>query len=164
MCLKYAGVVSIASSMIDWWPWAILVVRVAACIRTPSPYTLTKNARQPWYTSYILQARKGIDLSSPVIMTDRMARTSTDQGLPLNSAWIENNFWHNLENAPLLSDHGSDVDPSTPVSPTFNERINSIAQEPLTPLTKILLVLGLILLLTSSVRPNHALIILCLRV
>ncbi|KAF8905965.1 hypothetical protein CPB84DRAFT_536278 [Gymnopilus junonius] len=36
-------------------------------------------------------------------------------------------------------------------SPSFSERINSIAQEPLTPLTKILLVLGLVLLLTSSV-------------
>ena len=39
---------------------------------------------------------------------------------------------------------------------SIGEHLNSVAQEPLTPLTKILLVLGLVLLLTSSVRQKHA--------
>ncbi|KAF8969921.1 hypothetical protein BDZ97DRAFT_1793392 [Flammula alnicola] len=67
-------------------------------------------------------------------MTDRTARPSTDQ-----------------ENAPLLRDPGEDAEPNTNAGPTFGDRLNSVAQEPLTPLTKILLVLGLVLLLTSSV-------------
>lgn len=36
--------------------------------------------------------------------------------------------------------------------PTFSDRINKVVQEPLTPLTKILLILALVLLLVSSVR------------
>lgn len=39
---------------------------------------------------------------------------------------------------------------------SFGERVNTVAQEPLTPLTKTLLVLALVLLLISSVCPKHA--------
>ncbi|KAF9483849.1 zincin [Pholiota conissans] len=63
-----------------------------------------------------------------------MARASTDQ-----------------ENAPLLNDSEDDIEPNVHRRAAFGERLNSVAQEPLTPLTKILLVLGLVLLLTSSV-------------
>ncbi|KAJ3510592.1 hypothetical protein NLJ89_g4586 [Agrocybe chaxingu] len=55
------------------------------------------------------------------------------------------------ENAPLLRSSEDDDVPNGTSRPSFGERVNSIAQEPLTPLTKILLVLGLVLLLTSSV-------------
>lgn len=54
------------------------------------------------------------------------------------------------ENTPLLRDPEDVV--SNPRPPTsFAERVNSVAQEPLTPLTKILLILALVLLLASSV-------------
>ncbi|KAF9532319.1 hypothetical protein CPB83DRAFT_847643 [Crepidotus variabilis] len=62
-------------------------------------------------------------------MADREARTSTDE-----------------EDASLLRGNHEEHDP-----PTLGERINSIAQEPLTPLSKILLVLVLALLLTTSI-------------
>ncbi|KAJ7684669.1 hypothetical protein DFH06DRAFT_1156294 [Mycena polygramma] len=69
-------------------------------------------------------------------MADRVPRHSTDQ-----------------ESAPLLRDDAVDGDEvrSEHAHPTFAERINSIAQEPLTPLTQILLVVALALLLLSSV-------------
>ncbi|CAA7267908.1 unnamed protein product [Cyclocybe aegerita] len=67
-------------------------------------------------------------------MTDREARPSTDE-----------------EHAPLLRSSEYDDIPNGTSHPSFGERVNSIAQEPLTPLTKILLVLGLVLLLTSSI-------------
>ncbi|KDR81470.1 hypothetical protein GALMADRAFT_152331 [Galerina marginata CBS 339.88] len=56
------------------------------------------------------------------------------------------------EHAPLLRDFGDDApDANANTSSSLGARINTIAQEPLTPLTRILLVLGLVLLLTSSV-------------
>ncbi|KAJ7702313.1 Metalloprotease [Mycena rosella] len=67
-------------------------------------------------------------------MVDRVPRHSTDQ-----------------ESAPLLRDDDDDAVHGEDAQPTFAERINSIAQEPLTPLTKILLVVALVLLLLSSV-------------
>ncbi|KAH9951953.1 Metalloprotease [Amylocystis lapponica] len=51
------------------------------------------------------------------------------------------------ETAPLLQNGGS----QEPASPTFSERISSIVQEPLTPLTKVLLVVVIVFLLLSSV-------------
>ncbi|KAJ7168203.1 hypothetical protein C8R43DRAFT_1121386 [Mycena crocata] len=55
--------------------------------------------------------------------------------------------------APLLRDPDDEDDAvrSEYAQPTFAERINSIAQEPLTPLTQVLLVVALVLLLLSSV-------------
>ncbi|KAF9567593.1 zincin [Agrocybe pediades] len=56
------------------------------------------------------------------------------------------------DQAPLLRDFGEDgPNDNAERSTTFGQRVHSATQEPLTPLTKILLVLGLILLLTSSV-------------
>jgi hypothetical protein len=46
--------------------------------------------------------------------------------------------------------------PAEGTSRSLGERVNTVAQEPLTPLTKTLLVLALVLLLTSSVRLKHA--------
>ncbi|GLB35092.1 putative peptidase family M13 [Lyophyllum shimeji] len=54
------------------------------------------------------------------------------------------------EAAPLLSDPETEERNGAPAV-TFSERVETIAQEPLTPLTKILLVLTLVLLLLSSV-------------
>ncbi|KAJ6618368.1 hypothetical protein B0H10DRAFT_1261764 [Mycena sp. CBHHK59/15] len=69
-------------------------------------------------------------------MVDRAPRPSTDQ-----------------EAAPLLRD--VDAEEDAPLGeyaqPSVAERINSIAQEPLTPLTQVLLVVALVLLLLSSV-------------
>ncbi|KAJ7871420.1 hypothetical protein B0H14DRAFT_2724026 [Mycena olivaceomarginata] len=72
-------------------------------------------------------------------MTDRVPRPSTDQ-----------------EAAPLLRDSEYDPDgdeyrTETTAEPTFIERLNSVAQEPLTPLTQLLLVVALVLLLISAV-------------
>ncbi|KAH9484148.1 Endothelin-converting enzyme-like protein [Psilocybe cubensis] len=56
------------------------------------------------------------------------------------------------EQTPLLRDFGDDrPEQNTTNESNFGDRIHAIAQEPLTPLTKILLVLGLVLLLTSSI-------------
>ncbi|KAG6917789.1 hypothetical protein DXG01_001061 [Tephrocybe rancida] len=52
--------------------------------------------------------------------------------------------------APLLQDH-EDEERNGGANSTFSDRIGAIAQEPLTPLTKILLVLALVLLLLTSV-------------
>ncbi|PPQ78520.1 hypothetical protein CVT25_011792 [Psilocybe cyanescens] len=58
----------------------------------------------------------------------------------------------NEEHTPLLRDFGDDAPELNATNESsFGDRIHSIAQEPLTPLTKILLVLGLVLLLTSSI-------------
>jgi endothelin-converting enzyme len=51
----------------------------------------------------------------------------------------------------LLSDAGEDAQATNPTSPSLTERISSVAQEPLTPLSQILLILVLVLLLTTSV-------------
>ncbi|KAJ7445711.1 Metalloprotease [Mycena galericulata] len=69
-------------------------------------------------------------------MVDRVPRHSTDQ-----------------EAAPLLrgDDEDEDAVRGEHAQPTFAERINSIAQEPLTPLSKLLLLVALVLLLLSSV-------------
>ncbi|KAJ7197174.1 Metalloprotease [Mycena pura] len=68
-------------------------------------------------------------------MVDRVPRTSTDQ-----------------EAAPLLRDNTEDDEVRSQDSqPTLAERINAIAQEPLTPLTQVLLVVALILLLLTAV-------------
>ena len=55
------------------------------------------------------------------------------------------------EHDPLLSDTGDEGYENNSTSPTFAERVGAVAQEPLTPLTQILLVLVLVLLLTTSV-------------
>ncbi|KAG7086631.1 hypothetical protein E1B28_002573 [Marasmius oreades] len=67
-------------------------------------------------------------------MADRYPRSSTDQ-----------------EIAPLLQDPDIEEQNTEPETPTLSERLNAVAQEPLTPLTKILLVLVLVLLVLSSV-------------
>ncbi|KAL0947409.1 hypothetical protein HGRIS_013522 [Hohenbuehelia grisea] len=63
----------------------------------------------------------------------RLPRSSTDQ-----------------ETAPLLRDPEAE-NGEVNQSPTFADRVSAIAQEPLTPLTQILLILALVLLLLSSV-------------
>jgi endothelin-converting enzyme len=68
-------------------------------------------------------------------MVDRVPRPSTDQ-----------------EAAPLLRDEDVEDHSEYPQPQTLLERINSMAQEPLTPLTRFLLFLALVLLLLSSVR------------
>jgi hypothetical protein len=56
------------------------------------------------------------------------------------------------ETAPLLRDDAEDDEfRGEDAQPTLAERINAIAQEPLTPLTQVLLVVALALLLLSSV-------------
>jgi hypothetical protein len=84
---------------------------------------------------------------------DRLGRPSTDEG--------EYKAHHDLctlsvcgfaETAPLLRDPedeegGAPQDPP----PSFAERITAVIQEPLSPLTQVLLVVALILLLLSSV-------------
>ncbi|TFK42726.1 hypothetical protein BDQ12DRAFT_676709 [Crucibulum laeve] len=68
-------------------------------------------------------------------MADRSARPSTDE-----------------ESAPLLRDPElEEADQQHSSGPSFSQRVNSVSQEPLTPLTKILLVIALVLLLLSSV-------------
>ncbi|KAI0093561.1 Metalloprotease [Irpex rosettiformis] len=68
-------------------------------------------------------------------MTDgRVSRPSTDE-----------------ESAPLLQDVAHPDETRVQNGNTFSERVSSVVQEPLTPFTKILLVLLLILLLLSSV-------------
>ncbi|KAF7295323.1 Endothelin-converting enzyme 1 [Mycena indigotica] len=68
-------------------------------------------------------------------MSERAPRRSTDE-----------------EAAPLLRDDDDDVGSTQEEEePTLLERLNSIAQEPLTPLTQILLVVALVLLLLSAV-------------
>ncbi|KAJ7632180.1 hypothetical protein FB45DRAFT_1057317 [Roridomyces roridus] len=68
-------------------------------------------------------------------MADRVPRHSTDQ-----------------ETAPLLrGDEEDDLRSHEQPPQTFSERLNSLAQEPLTPLSKLLLLLALVLLLVSSV-------------
>lgn len=53
------------------------------------------------------------------------------------------------EGAPLL--RGAETEENVRDSPSFSERLNAVAQEPFTPLTKILLIIALVLLLASSV-------------
>ncbi|KAJ7090282.1 hypothetical protein B0H15DRAFT_948792 [Mycena belliarum] len=65
---------------------------------------------------------------------DRVPRPSTDE-----------------EAAPLLRDDDEDGVRSEDAQPTLAQRINAVAQEPLTPLTKLLLLVALVLLLLSSV-------------
>ncbi|KAF5324773.1 hypothetical protein D9611_004556 [Ephemerocybe angulata] len=57
------------------------------------------------------------------------------------------------ENAPLLQDPDREGHPgsSQNSNTTFADRVNSVAHEPLTPLTKILLIIALFLLLMSSI-------------
>lgn len=86
-----------------------------------------------------------------VNMTDREARSSTDEGLwvqpSLNSTIV---LFCSIERDSLLRD------PAEGASRSLGERVNIVAQEPLTPLTKTLLILALVLLLTSSVCLKHA--------
>jgi len=56
------------------------------------------------------------------------------------------------ESAPLLRDpDAEDAGPNADAQPSFAERITSVIQEPLTPLTQVLLIVALILLLLSSI-------------
>ncbi|KAF5373184.1 hypothetical protein D9758_001653 [Tetrapyrgos nigripes] len=57
------------------------------------------------------------------------------------------------ETAPLLRDPDADSEDgeTTTSNPTWNERLNSLAQEPLTPLTKLLLCVSLVLLILAAV-------------
>ncbi|KAJ7724074.1 hypothetical protein DFH07DRAFT_871903 [Mycena maculata] len=85
-------------------------------------------------------------------MADRLPRHSTDQGKLRcrNSRNLANTVA--AEAAPLLrGDDDDDAARSESAQPTFAERIHAIAQEPLTPLTQVLLVVALVLLLLSSV-------------
>ncbi|KAF4608964.1 hypothetical protein EYR40_001317 [Pleurotus pulmonarius] len=76
-----------------------------------------------------------------------------DPGPPVCHTMADSRPSDQAETAPLLRD--PDVEEQNggynPTQPTFNERMAVIAQEPLTPLTKILLILVLALLLLSSV-------------
>jgi hypothetical protein len=56
------------------------------------------------------------------------------------------------ETAPLLQEDGETG--IREANPSFGDRVGGIAQEPLTPLTKVLLILALALLLLSSVSPS----------
>ncbi|RDB20946.1 Endothelin-converting enzyme 1 [Hypsizygus marmoreus] len=67
-------------------------------------------------------------------MADSLARPSTDQ-----------------ETAPLLRDPDAEDRGTNGHDSSFTGRVGSIAQEPFTPLTRILLILALVLLLLSSV-------------
>ncbi|KAI3608021.1 endothelin-converting enzyme 1 [Moniliophthora roreri] len=68
-------------------------------------------------------------------MADRLPRPSTDQ-----------------ESAPLLQDPDAEEHNfERHENPSFADRLNAVAQEPLTPLTKVLLILVLILLVLASV-------------
>lgn len=83
-------------------------------------------------------------------MADRLARPSTDQGRSKHR--VDNHdktHSCNLETAPLLQENGETGTRDT--NPSFGDRVGGIAQEPLTPLTKVLLILALALLLLSSV-------------
>jgi endothelin-converting enzyme len=64
------------------------------------------------------------------------------------------------ETAPLLRDPEQEEVETQGRNLTFADHVGAIAQEPLTPLTKVLLVLGLVLLLLSSVSEMKALQIL----
>lgn len=57
------------------------------------------------------------------------------------------------ESAPLLQDvsHPDDASVAAEEEPTYLERISAVVQEPLSPLTKLLLIAALIFLLLSSV-------------
>ncbi|CAK5279362.1 unnamed protein product [Mycena citricolor] len=55
------------------------------------------------------------------------------------------------EAAPLLRNDDEDAGSESEPSPTFAERVSALAQEPLTPLNQVLLVLALVLLLLCSV-------------
>jgi endothelin-converting enzyme len=56
------------------------------------------------------------------------------------------------ESAPLLRDpDAEEAGPNSDPQPSFAERITSVVQEPLTPLTQVLLIVALILLLLSSI-------------
>jgi endothelin-converting enzyme len=57
------------------------------------------------------------------------------------------------ETAPLLRDPDADSEDgeTTTSSPTFGERLNALAHEPLTPLTKLLLCVSLVLLILAAV-------------
>ncbi|KAJ7074256.1 hypothetical protein C8F01DRAFT_1272809 [Mycena amicta] len=83
-------------------------------------------------------------------MAERVPRRSTDHGEPrlCRARWSH----PPQKQAPLLRDDDDD-EFRTPEEeePTLLERLNAIAQEPLTPLTQILLVVALILLLLSAV-------------
>ena len=57
-----------------------------------------------------------------------------------------------IEAAPLLQDvTHPDGEQQAPHNPSLTERVSSVVQEPLSPLTKILLILVLLLLLLSSI-------------
>jgi hypothetical protein len=60
------------------------------------------------------------------------------------------------ETAPLLRDSGQEEAENEGRDLSFADHLGAIAQEPLTPLTKVLLVLALILLLLSSVSRTEA--------
>ena len=86
-------------------------------------------------------------------MADMEARPSTDEGLWVQSSNFDNrvqNKFYSIERDSLLRG------PTECTSRSLAERVNTYAQEPLTPLTKTLLILALVLLLTSSVCLKHA--------
>jgi len=58
---------------------------------------------------------------------------------------------NSAETAPLLRDIGQGEGENEGRNPSFADHVGAIAQEPLTPLTKVLLVLVLVLLLLGSV-------------
>ncbi|KAJ3804396.1 peptidase family M13-domain-containing protein [Lentinula aff. lateritia] len=83
-------------------------------------------------------------------MADWSPRPSTDQG-PYILASTDSSLIISTETAPLLRDPDAEENNAENDEPTLMDRINSVAQEPLTPLSKVLLVIALILLLLSSV-------------
>lgn len=89
--------------------------------------------------------------ASFVTMTDRDPGPSTDYGMYANimCVYIRINGLQLSESSPLL--RSPEEEGNFEEQPSFSDRVNAVAQEPLTPLTKILLILVLTLLLASSV-------------
>ncbi|KAF5391824.1 hypothetical protein D9757_001795 [Collybiopsis confluens] len=84
-------------------------------------------------------------------MADWSSRPLNDQG-----SWFPSKNYLILtyvepETAPLLRDPDAENEAVDNEQPSFMDRINTVAQEPLSPLTKVLLVVALILLLLSSI-------------
>lgn len=87
-------------------------------------------------------------------------RPSTDQGSShrLDHHLMERVIIHiSAETAPLLRDNDAEQSGNQD-PPSFAQRVSLIAQEPLTPLTRVLLVVVLIFLLLSSVSLGQILV------
>ncbi|KAF9049323.1 zincin [Hymenopellis radicata] len=82
------------------------------------------------------------DLADEPLLVDQQPRPALNHGGQTAAA---------VQTAPLLRDPDVESVDQEGGEQTFMDRVHSIAQEPLTPLTKVLLVVALILLLLSSI-------------